>query len=266
MDNTSSDGTVAFVARAHPWVTLIESGKNLGYGRGCNLALDRVTTPYVLFMNAHAVSGPEDLLTLERFLEEHPAAGMAAPALVETDGGLQGTRALPTPVSILAEAAGTTAGRADERLIHPGGQPFEAEWLCGAVLLADSVLLKELGGFDPRFFLYFEETDLCRRVRMRGRQLWAVGEAVARHAAHDSAAKTQKEMYEGCIAEHYYPSRFYYIEKQYGRAAAMATDAGEIALLAGRALLGRIARRSKGRLSQRLRAPAFRPPKAWPSP
>ena len=266
VDNASSDETAAFITEAHPWVTLVESGENLGYGRGCNLALHSVRTPYVLFMNADAMIEPEDILTLVAFLEEHPQAGMAAPALVETDGNLQGTRALPTPGSILAQAAGANRGRPHQRLIHPGGQPFEAEWLCGAVLLADRALLEELGGFDPRFFLYFEETDLCRRVRAHGRQLWAVGTAVARHAAHESAAKTRKEMYEGCIAEYYFPSRFYYLAKQYGWTAAAATDAGEIALLAGRALIGRIARRPTSRFAQRLRAPMFRPPNAVAQP
>ena len=265
VDNASSDGTAAFVAKAHPWATLIESGGNLGYGRGCNLALHRVRTPHVLFMNADATIGPEDILALVGFLEDHPRAGMVAPALVETDGNLQGTRALPTPGSILAHAAGVNGGRPDQRLIHPGGAPFEAQWLCGAVLLADRALLEELGGFDPRFFLYYEETDLCRRVRARGRELWAVGAAVARHAAHDSAAKTRKEMYEGCLVEHYYPSRFHYLAKQYGWAAAAATDAGEIALLAGRDLIARIARRPNSRFAQRLRAPAFRAP-AVPRP
>jgi GT2 family glycosyltransferase len=266
VDNASRDGTAEFVAGAHPWVTLIESGENLGYGRGCNLALRRVRTPYVLFMNADAMIEPEDVLTLVRFLETHPRAGMAAPALIETDGSLQGTRALPTPLSILAQAAGANGGRPAQRPIHPGSPPFEAQWLCGAVLLADRALLEELGGFDPRFFLYFEETDLCRRVRAHGRQLWAVGGAVAKHAAHDSAAKTQKEMYEGCIAEYYFPSRFYYLAKQYGWTVAAATEAGELALLAGRALVGRIARHPNSRFAQRLRAPFFRAPKAWPSP
>jgi GT2 family glycosyltransferase len=264
VDNASSDGTPAFIAAAHPWVTLVESGENLGYGRGCNLALRRVSTPYVLFMNADAIIDTGDILTMLRFLEEHPKAGMAAPALIEPDGSLQGTRALPTPLHILAQAAGANGGRPDQRPIHPGGPPFEAEWLCGAVLLADRLLLEELGGFDPRFFLYFEETDLCRRVRAHGRQLWALGTAVARHAAHDSAAKTQKEMYEGCIAEFYFPSRFYYLAKQYGWTVAAVTEAAEIALLAGRALGGRIAGHPNRRLAQRLRAPVFRAPKAWP--
>ena len=266
VDNSSTDGTTAFIAETHPWVTLIESGENLGYGRGCNLALHRVRTPYVLFMNADAMIEPEDILTLIGFLESHPRAAMVAPALIETDGNLQGTRALPTPGSILAQAAGANGGRPSQRLIHPGGPPFEAEWLCGAVLLADRALLEELGGFDPRFFLYYEETDLCRRVRAHGRELWAVGTAVAKHAAHDSAAKTQKEMYEGCIAEYYFPSRFYYLAKQYGWATAAATEAGELALLAGRALIGRIVRRPNRRFAQRLRAPMFRAPEPGPMP
>lgn len=266
VDNASSDGTAAFVSARHPWVTLVESGANLGYGRGCNLALQRIKTPHVLFMNADATIGPGDILVLVRFLEENPRAGMAAPALVETDGHLQVTRPLPTPMRILAEAAGANGGRPEQRPIHPGDPPFEAEWLCGAVLLADRTLLEELGGFDPRFFLYYEETDLCRRVRDHGRELWAVGGAVARHAAHDSAAKTNMKMFEGCIAEYYFPSRYYYVAKQYGWAVAAATEAGEIGLLAARSLVALLLGRSSNRLAQRLRAPVFRAPKKIQAP
>ena len=265
VDNASSDGSAAFVAAAHPWVTLVESGENLGYGRGCNLALRRAEAPYVLFMNADARIDPRDILTLIDFMETHPRAGMVAPALVGTDGSLQGTRALPTPLRIMAQAAGAHGGRPVQRPIVPQGEPFEAEWLCGAVLLADRALLGELDGFDPRFFLYFEETDLCRRMRAHGRQLWAVGTAVAGHAAHDSAAKTRKEMYEGCIAEYYFPSRFYYLAKHFGWTLAFLTEAGEITLLGARALVGGIARRPNSRFAQRLRAPLFRAPKVWPS-
>ena len=265
VDNASNDGTVALVRQNHPWVTLLESPENLGYGRGCNLALGHVRTPYVLFLNADVMIEPEDILALVGFLEDHPRAGMVAPALIEPDGCLQATQALPTPLNILAQAAGANGGGPVQRLVHPGGPPFEAEWLCGAVLLADRVLLEELGGFDPRFFLYFEETDLCRRVRAHRRELWAVGGAVARHAAHDSADKTQKEMYEGCIAEYYFSSRFYYLAKQYGWVIAAVTEAGEITLLVGRALIAHIARRPNRRFAQRLRMPVFRAPEAGPS-
>jgi GT2 family glycosyltransferase len=115
-------------------------------------------------------------------------------------------------------------------------------------------VFQRLGGFDPRFFLYFEETDLLRRMRDAGFEVWAVSPALALHAGHSSASKTTVPMVNGCIAEHYFRSRFYYLRKHHGLAAATAAELGELALLS----LGHLWRRVQGRQSQ--------PPARWSLP
>lgn len=94
----------------------------------------------------------------------------------------------------------------------------------GAVLLLRCAMLGEIGAFDPRFFLYFEETDLCRRASSAGWGIWAIGTAVADHLDAASAKSLQRRMFQTCIAEHYFRSRFYYLEKHFGWPAAVATE------------------------------------------
>jgi N-acetylglucosaminyl-diphospho-decaprenol L-rhamnosyltransferase len=262
VDSASVDGTTDVVRRDHPWATLLASPVNLGYGRGLNHGLAHVRTKYVLFMNPDAVLSPEALGTLVEFLETHPKAGIVAPALVEEEETLQAAGVLPTPVTVVGRALGVGAQRRAQRPIVPNGEPFQTDWLCGAVLLTRTDLMKEMGGFDPRFFLYFEETDLCRRVIERGYELWAVGKAVAGHIGGASAKKVERPMFDACIAEHYFQSRFYYLAKHYGWLAAAGAEIGEVLGLTA-ACLVRPARHRFQRLAARLRAPLFKVPPRW---
>ena len=124
--------------------------------------------------------------------------------------------------------------------------------------------MDELGGFDPRFFLYFEETDLCRRTENLGAELWAVGEALGHHIGGASAQQSDSRFVNGCIAEHFFRSRFYYLVKHHGWAAASAADIAELLIMAARAVLRTATGGSAGELVARLRAPILRPPSREP--
>jgi len=257
VDNSPNDATVSLIRRRYEWVRLIVSGRNLGYGGGCNLAFREVTTPYVVFLNPDAVVHLADLAELVNFLERHPNAGLAGPAMLEGDGALETAGGLPTPWRVVSVAAGRASGR---HPIVPGHTPRRTDWLCGAVLAAPTELIRTLGGFDPRFFLYFEETDLCKRVTDSGREIWAVGEIVVRHCANASARRVGGDFIAGCIPEHYYRSRFYYLVKHHGWAAAVAAELAELAVLALRDVIRRFAGRPDRLFAKRWHAPLFRLP------
>ncbi len=263
VDNASTDGTVECVQQ-HPWVTLIRSERNVGFGRGCNLGLQHVSSRYVLFMNPDAVISQGNLKRLLDFMRSHPRAGLVGPAIVESDGQLQTAGGLPTPFGILGQAAGRPSHSSGRRPIRPGASSFQTDWLCGALLLAPTQLMQDLRGFDDRYFLYFEETDLCRRVQAAGYELWAVGEATAYHTANHSALQTRQDLYAGCIAEHYFASRFYYLAKHYGLAAATVTEAVELVLLTLRAAMTLVKGQTDHLVATRFRAPKFRFPRMMP--
>src|SRR5262249_31269016 len=126
-------------------------------------------------------------------------------------------------------------GRPPEiRRIEPGAAPYRANWIAGAVVLMRRTMLEDVGLFDPRYFLYFEETDLWLRAQRAGWELWAVGEAFATHSRGASARSENTLLYHGCIAEHYFKSRFYYLVRHFGRPTAAATEVLELLVMAAR--------------------------------
>jgi GT2 family glycosyltransferase len=268
VDNVSADGTADLVTRDHPWVTLLRSPSNLGYGRGLNLGLRHVDTPYVLFMNPDSELPPEALVKLVTFMESHPNAGMCAPAMLFGDGEqktFQAAGALPGPLDVVLRGAGFVGNHRNRRPIVPDEPPFRTDWLCGAMMLTRTALMREIGAFDPRYFLYFEETDLCRRVLDHGRELWAVGEAVTTHVGGASAKGTDRPLYNGCISEHFFRSRYYYLAKHHGRLPAIFAELGEVMALAAACVL-RPKRERFLRLSNRLKSPILRMPDPWREP
>ena len=260
VDNDSKDGTADYVRTDFPWVKCIDAGGNLGFGRGCNLGFEHVETPYVLFLNPDATLPEEALQKLLAFMEARPRVGMCAPSIQEADGSMQVAGVLPTPGGLIREALGLRA-YPTMREIHAGAEPFQTNWLCGAILLARSDVFRAVGGFDPRFFLYFEETDLCRNIMNEGFELWAVGAARAEHECGASTRQLGASMAEQCISEHFYQSRFYYLSKHHGRLSATLAELGAIPLLGLRTLLKRaLGRGADGSLKQRLGGPLLQYP------
>lgn len=260
VDNDGQDGTAEHVREQFPWVKCIDAGGNLGFGRGCNLGFEHVETPYVLFLNPDATLPEEALQSLVDFMEARPKVGMCAPSIQESDGAMQVAGVLPTPGGLIREALGLRAYPA-MREIEAGAEPFQTNWLCGAILLARSEVFRAVGGFDPRFFLYFEETDLCRNIMNEGFELWAVGAARAEHECGASTQQLGAAMAERCVSEHFYKSRFYYLSKHHGRLPATLAELGVIPLLGLRTLLKRaLGRGDDGALWQRLGGPLLQYP------
>lgn len=260
VDNDSNDGTADWIEREAPWVTVIRSRENLGFGRGNNLGIARARTPYVLFLNPDAAIDAANLRHLLQFFEQHPRAGILGPAICNNGVYDQPTLPFPTLGATLRESIPGLGGPFVGKVIDPKDPPYRVDWLCGAVLLARRELLERLHGFDPRFFLYFEETDLCYRARQLGAEIWAVPTAVCTHVAGTSARTTDKRLYRGCIAEHYFRSRFYFNVKHYGRIGATLVEAVELVMTIVRLPIRMLLGRDTSEARIRLRSPFFRTP------
>ena len=258
VDNASTDRTVEMVRGEAGWLEVIESGRNIGYGAACNLGWASAITPYVLFLNPDAVLEPSALEILVDFMEAHPRAGIVAPSLLGRSGEPHRAGGLITPKRIIRTRLGLAVEQ--RKRIEPGGAPFPTDWLSGAVQLVRTRLLRELGGFDPRFFMYFEETDLGSRAREAGWEVWAVGEAMGQHLGGASARASGQELIDNAIVDYFFPSRFYYWVKHHGRAWAVAAESVDLVL----SFLRGIARWAGGRDPSprlaRLKAPIFRFP------
>jgi GT2 family glycosyltransferase len=264
VDNDSHDGTPEFLEAQHSWARLVRSPENVGFARACKVGFGHVHTSYVLLLNPDAVLPVEALRTLIGFLDEHPQAGIVGPAIREPDEKLQLAGGLPTPRRIVLAAAGCSRAYPDRVPVVPDEPPFRTDWLCGAILLIRKRLLDELDGFDSRFFLYFEETDFCLRALRRDWEIWAVGQAVAEHRNAVSAASAQATLYEGCIAQHYFESRFYYLAKHHGQLAAICSEILAALFETIRSLLRWATGRDRGDAAVRARLPILRQPRRNP--
>ncbi|XOV81711.1 MAG: glycosyltransferase family 2 protein [bacterium] len=260
VDNASTDGTQALVRKHAPWARLIECAENLGFARGCNLGAQNVTSCYTLFLNPDAEIEPVALKSMLRFFDTSKNIGIVGPATICMPDGhsevLQLTGPIPTPRSILPSKLAKILGEKIARPVIPGEQPNKTGWVCGAVFLIKTDLLNQLRGFDPGFFLYWEETDVCLRAMQAGYEVWAVGTAVARHVAGASSQDDPHKI-NGCIARHYYQSRRLFMIKHYGWIRTTSAELVEWLWLLCLSLADTARGKGLSRFTVRLQAPLF---------
>lgn len=183
VDNASPDASYHALSehRARSWgaqVDVVLTPKNGGYGYGINqgvLHARKLPKPPELIyaLNSDAFVGAETLQTLLRFMDAHPEAGVIGGAVVGTDGSFQAA-GFRFP-SLLGELELTAQFGPLTRLLKDWSVPMgeleetmEVDWVPGSSMLIRSQVFEDAGLFDERFFLYFEETDFCKRV-------WASG-------------------------------------------------------------------------------------------
>jgi len=261
VDNASNDGTLNYLKRNHPSIKLIESNKNIGFGRGCNLGMEVATTPYVLLLNPDAVIDTKSMSILINFMNENPKAGICGPAVIEPTGKLQQAGNLPNPWKVMLKPLLPQLVSRGQRIVEPKESPLKTDWICGSVMLIRMDMINQIGLFDPAIFLYFEETDLHYRAQKAGWEIWTVGKAICTHVNAASAKLTNEKMSGGTISEHYYRSRFYYMAKHFSYPVAIFAEAGELVFMFFRGLVNLLRRKSNRSIRLRFCSPIFKLPK-----
>jgi len=195
VDNDSSDGALETIADlpAHT----IARKENGGFAAGCNDGWRAGSAPLVLFLNPDARLDERSLRELVRMLDEEPRIGIVGPRLLAGDGSLQfSQRRFPALRSTFAQALFLhrifpRAPWSDEVVREPGAYevPGSPDWLSGACLLVRRRVLEQIGGWDDSFFLYSEDTDLCRRARNAGFDVRYVPTATATHVGGQSSPR-----------------------------------------------------------------------------
>jgi len=185
-------------------------GRNLGYARGVNLALDRLpaSTPYVLLLNADVLVEPETLGAVLEVLEARPDIGAATCRLLLPTGDIDPAcrRSEPTAVTALAKQLGISRLLPHSRMLGRYNltyldalEPNEIDSGTGAFLLLRRSALDDAGGrLDERFFLYGEDLDLCRRIRQAGHRILYWPEVTALHVKGSGkirGARTTRHFY-----------------------------------------------------------------------
>lgn len=230
VDNASADGSADVVRQQFPGVHLIETGRNAGFGGGCNAGLAQLPADIdaVFLLNPDAVVAPGTLQALADTLSAHPAVGVVGPLLLEADGTVQSSRRrFPRLLTAFVESTIVQAylPRTPELARfyvwdRPDTQEQAVDWMMGAALLLRMTAVRQVGGFDEDFFMYFEETDWCRRAADAG---WAARFQPAGRVTHLGGRSSAQNLAGRHIQ--FTQSKVHYYRKHFGMAAAAAVKA-----------------------------------------
>jgi GT2 family glycosyltransferase len=178
-DNGSTDRTIEFVREAYPHVRVIENGRNLRFAKGNNVGMRASCGEYVLILNPDTIMHESTLETMVHFADEHPEAGAFGCRVLNSDGSYQvSARPFASPRGEwIAGLCLRTLGRLGPWFLsdtYPGWRgetERQVDWVMGCFILVRAQLLKQIGGFDEQFFYYYEDMDLCRRIRESGSKI-----------------------------------------------------------------------------------------------
>lgn len=196
VDNRSEDGAIAMVRRLFPKVTVIENKQNLGFGRAVNEAFRQTAGSYVLVLNPDIVVRPGSIERLHHYMESHHDVALCAPKLLNEDGTLQYSCRTDYSVGVyLFRRTPLRRWLPDHRIISDHlmatwdhTTPRDVDWVLGAAFMLRRSAFQESLVMDERFFLYFEDVDLCLRLRRAGWRVVYNPDSVMVHAHRRASA------------------------------------------------------------------------------
>ena len=203
VDNDSSDGSAAAVTDEFPQATVLVQSKNLGYGRAANIGLERCQGRFVLLLGSDVTVDPQSVGKLADFLLTRPDAGAVGPRVLLPDGTLDpdSRRAFPVPSTLFYRTIGLSRlfpksprfGRYNMGHL-PESEVHEMDAGTGACLMLRTAALDRVGFFDPRYFMFGEDIDLCYRLRLGGWKVFYLPSANASHHLSPAAPEVQRQM------------------------------------------------------------------------
>jgi GT2 family glycosyltransferase len=199
VDNNSLDGSPQMVEAEFPQVQLLRSEINLGFGSANNLALAHARGRYFVLLNSDAFFQSASLEVAIRHMDETPECGLAGGRLIGRDGSWQpSARSFHTITRDLIVLTGLAArfpksrffGQFD-RTWADQRQAATVDWVPGAFSIIRPTAIEKTGFFDPAFFLYYEEVDLCRRIKQAGYTIWYWPDIVVVHIGGESSRQVK---------------------------------------------------------------------------
>ena len=198
VDNASGDDSLAPLQTSDD-VIVRRNPENIGFGAACNSGARASAAHWLLFLNPDCELPPGVIEQLIAEADRHPRCVAIGPRIQDPDGAVQGSaRGDPNVLAGLAGRTGwltrllPSSGVVGRQVIWPerlpaGASSMTVDWISGACLLVRRDAFDQVDGFDERYFLYWEDADLCRRMRERGGHVrYAPGVSV-RHAVGQSS-------------------------------------------------------------------------------
>ena len=203
VDNASSDGSAA-AAETVSHTRLIRNPSNVGFGRAVNQGVAASSAPLILLINPDCRLMGGAISTLRSVLDAEPTCAVVGPKILDPDGGVQGSaRGDPDMLTGLFGRTGALRGLMPslsvarrnvvvDEAVRRGDGGVVVDWLSGACLLVRRDAFLAVGGFDERYFMYWEDADLCRRLRNRGFEIRYVPAAEAVHQVGRSSRTARR--------------------------------------------------------------------------
>jgi GT2 family glycosyltransferase/glycosyltransferase involved in cell wall biosynthesis len=184
VDNDSGDGSADRIRAALPAVRVVESGGNLGFAGGCNVGVAHATGEYVGFINNDARPGAAWISAAVEALREDPTIGAVASKVLDWDG----------QVVDYVDGSLTWYGMGYKREVGKPDSPDydvpkDVLFGTGAAMFVPAALYREVGGFDERFFMFYEDVDLGWRLNLLGYRVRYVPGSMAYHKHHVTMQK-----------------------------------------------------------------------------
>lgn len=206
-DNGSEDATMDAVSIHLPHALRLELGRNLGFGAANNRALTHVRTEFALLLNPDCEAGPVETRQLIEVARQFPDAAMVAPQLIS-----------PTQVAEVnyrwPHTQWTSSGPAAEGTACVG-------FVCGAAMLWRMSCMPAQNWFDERFFLYYEDDDLCLRLFQQGKSMLIAPHVHAIHRSRGSVRGKHPLRHEYVRGYHHAQSKLIFSQKHEGTPAAL---------------------------------------------
>lgn len=211
----------------HQVIVVDNDQNNIGFGAGCNKGSKIAQADYLFFLNPDTIILNDCLEKLVQFLDQHQTVSAVAPLLLDKNKKvypIQGTNNL-TPLRGAFAFSFINKYFKDNPIsksywINVTGltKPIKAQVLPGSAFLIRKKVFNQFKGFDPNFFLYFEESDLFYRMTKKGHQLYILPQAKLIHLWGKSTPKSAK------IRKIFNQSRFYYFKKHFGLLEALLVE------------------------------------------
>lgn len=194
LDNNSPSAPDT-ILRRYPQIHFILYPENVGFGAGNNVIIRRVNAKYHLIVNPDIIFAPHALARMVDYLEKHPEVGLVGPKTFGHDGKIQPTfRRFPSLASFFLRGFFPNSRNRMMRKylladLDPN-QPHAVDWVVGCCLLVRKEALDAVRGFDERYFMYYEDVDLCYRIRQAGWTIAYCSDALVRHTYRRESARS----------------------------------------------------------------------------
>lgn len=181
VSNRSHDDTIDFVRLNFSEIKIINNPKISGYGANHNLSLSTASSRYFVIMNSDMQVESKVFIILRNFMDQNPDIGIVSPKILNENGTVQGlNKRYPTIYDLLLRRflpkrfQQSFKYRLDYYEMRDIGYDLicDVPFISGSFMFCRTDLLKKVGGFDEKYFLYFEDVDLCRRVQNTHRTVY----------------------------------------------------------------------------------------------